>query len=171
MILRLLALVVCLSFLFAGLCSGKEPVSDAEIHAAIKELSSDSSDHSFEVLYKNPQEATKILIAELKPTARGHYLSGKHPQVVWIIRALRSLTGLDFTAPTTAHLTDDEAHFLESNAQGKVEFFGTWMSRDSIWVAPEDAQIAIIKEWREWFALRGQNHTYVNDRNYDHWYF
>jgi hypothetical protein len=45
------------------------------------------------------------------------------------------------------------------------------MSRDSVWAAPKDAQIAIIKKWQEWFAAHGHTHTYVNDTNYDHWYF
>jgi hypothetical protein len=60
------------------------------------------------------------------------------------------VTGLDFTASTRARLRDDEAHFLRVSSQGEVEFFATWMLRDSDWVAPKDAQVAIIKKWQEW---------------------
>jgi hypothetical protein len=32
-----------------------------------------------------------------------------------------------------------------------VAFFGTWMSRDSVYLAPVDAQKQIIAEWLAWF--------------------
>jgi len=154
-----------------GRTEQKEPVSDAEIRDAIGRLSSDSLARSLEVFYKNPQEATKLLIAELRPIKRGRYPGGTHPQAVWIVRALRSLTGLDFKATTHARLNDDEAHFLRASAEGEVEFFGTWMSRDADWVAPKDAQVGIIKKWQEWYARSGHTYRYVNDRNLDDWYF
>jgi hypothetical protein len=124
------------------------------------------------VLYKSPRRSTEIILASLKPVRSGQYVGGKHPQVVWNIRALRSLTGLDFQAPTQADLTEDEAHFLDHDPKtGEVHFFGTWMSRDRVWIAPLDAQTTIIKKWRKWFIEHGETFTYVNDRNFDHWYF
>lgn len=159
--LPMLTLVVSFSFFFAVPQSGKPIATDAEIRAAVAALNSQSAKNSFDLFYTNPQEATK----------RGHYLTGEHPRAVWIVRALRSLTGLDFRARTKAPPTADETHFLGLNAKGKVEFFGTWMSRDSAWVAPKDAQIQIIKQWKEWFAQRGRGCRYVNDRNFDDWYF
>jgi hypothetical protein len=165
-------LALCVS---AFPCWGQSSVSDADIRAAIGKLASTSDSESpnthFQVLYKNPERSTELLIAALKPAPRGKYLSGHHPQAVWIVRALRSLTGLDFRATTAAELSRDEAHFLDLNAQQQVLFFGTWMSRDSVWVAPKDAQIVIIKQWRDWFLQHGHNHKYVNDTNFDHWYF
>lgn len=154
-----------------GQAERKETVSDAAIRHAIEELSSQSLRDSLEVFYKNPQEATKLLIAEVRPTKRGRYPGGEHPQAVWIVRALRSLTRLDFTAVTRARLNGDETHFLRVNSAGEVEFFGTWMSRDSDWVAPKDAQVAIIKKWQEWYARSGRTYGYVNDRDLDNWYF
>lgn len=159
---------------------GQAAVSDARIAASIRSLAATPTDNlpnrQFEVFYENPVRSTELLIGSLKPVARGEYLTGQHPQSVWIIRALRSLTGLDFRAVTTADLSSDEAHFLGTEGQKwedrqKVEFFGTWMSRDTVWVAPRDAQIAIIREWRDWFAAHGHDYKYVNDRNVDHWYF
>jgi hypothetical protein len=148
-----------------------ETVSDAEIGDAIRKLPTQSWDHSLEVFYTNPEEATKLLIAELRPIKRDRYPGGEHPKAVWVVRALRSLTGLDFTAVTRARLTDDEAHFLRVSSRGEVEFFGTWMSRDSDWVAPKDAQVAIIKKWQEWYARNGHTYAYVNDRGLGDWYF
>src|SRR4029077_5342611 len=101
----------------------------------------------------------------------GKYLSDKTPQAVWIVRALRSLTGLDFKAKTRAALSSDESHFLDLDTHHRVRFFGTWMSRDSTWVAPEDAQLSIIKQWREWFAQHGHNYKYPNNKDFDDWYF
>lgn len=173
--LRLVGLTLFAVCLFSSPCRGQEPVSDASIVSAIKGLSSTSDSESpntdFQTFYRSPERSTELLIAALKPTARGKYLAGQHPQAVWIVRALRSLTGLDFRATTTARLSTDEAHFLDLNAQHQVQFFGTWMSRDSTWVAPKDAQVAIIKQWKDWFSQHGHTHKYVNDTNFDDWYF
>jgi len=152
-------------------CSPKDAVSEKEIRAAVRNLGSHTPEDRFEAFYKNPEAATRILIEELRPTVRGQYITDTHPQAVWIVRALRALTGLDFRAVTTKHLGADEAHYLGLNANGTVKFFGTWMSRDRVWVAPEDAQVAIIKQWQKWFAQYGNTHNYVNNRNYDDWYF
>jgi hypothetical protein len=149
--------------------------SDAEIKTAIAKLGEDTDQKGFakfEVLYRNPRRSAELLIASLQPVRRDQYQSGRHPQVVWSIRALRSITGLNFRASTRADMTEDEAHFLGRDPRtDEVDFFGTWMSRDRVWLAPLDAQSAIIKKWREWFEKNGQTFTYVNDRNFDHWYF
>src|SRR5277367_5012562 len=117
--LRLLGpalLAVCL----CGIpCQGQAPVSDARIIAAIQKLTSTSDsqspDYPSQTFYQNPERSTELLIAALKPTARGKYLTGQHPGAVWIVRALRSLTGMDFRASTSAELSEDEAHFLDLN--------------------------------------------------------
>ena len=129
-----------------------ETGSDAEIGDAIRELPTQSWDHSLEIFYKNPEEATKVLIAELGPIKTGRDPGGTNPQGVRTVRALRPLTGLDFTATTRARLSDDEAHFLRVSSQGEVEFFGTWMSRDPDWVAAKDARLTIIKKWQARYA-------------------
>ena len=173
--LRFFALTLLAVYFIGTPCQGQEPVSDAAIVAAIQKIpstsDSDSPNVHFQIFYKSPERSTELLIAALKPTARGKYLNGQHPQAVWIVRALRSLTGLDFRATTTAELSSDEAHFLNLNAQHQVLFFGTWMSHDSVWVAPKDAQIAIIRQWQNWFSQHGHSHKYVNDEDFDNWYF
>jgi hypothetical protein len=173
--LRFFALTILAACLINIPCTAQESVSDAAIVAAIQKLTStsdsESPDTQFQVFYKSPVRSTELLIAALKPTSRGEYLTGQHPQAVWIVRALRSLTGLDFRATTTATLSSDETHFLNMNAKHQVRFFGTWMSRDRTWVAPKDAQIAIITQWQEWFSHHGHDHKYVNDTNFDSWYF
>lgn len=166
-------LAFTLSLFFALPTQGakRQPSTQDKIQACVSHLSSESERRCFDLFYSDPQLATELLIAELEPARPGHYLSGKHPKSVWIVRALRSLTGLEFRAPTSAHLSANEAHFLGLDKRRTVTFFGTWMSRDSVWVAPEDAQIAIIKQWREWFTRNGQHYRYVNDRDVNDWYF
>ena len=168
-----LRLALTLSLFFALPTQGAKKQSSArdEIQACVSHLSGKSEKRCLDLFYRDPQLATELLIADLKPARPGHYLSGKHPKSVWIVRALRSLTGLEFRAPMNAHLSANEAHFLGLDKRGTVKFFGTWMSRDSVWVAPEDAQIAIIRQWREWFTRNGQHYRYVNDRDVDDWYF
>src|SRR5208282_3005712 len=157
------------------LCTGQEHASDAQIRAAMKQMTAWGSGDTapkerFEIFYRNPYRSTELLISALEPVRRGHYT--EHLQAVWIIRALRSLTGLDFRATTKVDLTADEAHFLDHDpVTDQVCFFGTWMSRDTVWVAPYDAQITIIKKWREWFAKEGKDYKYVNDPDFDDWYF
>ena len=171
-LIALAAVVICLSSVEAF---SQQTPSDAEIRAAIGRLGEETDSKGFvkfEILYKNPRRSTELLIATLKPIRRGQYVEGKHPEVVWSIRALRSLTGLNFRGPTQADLTEDEAHFLDHDpTTDEVNFFGTWMSRDRVWVAPLDAQTTIIRKWQRWFREHGQSFTYVNDRNFDDWYF
>ena len=111
---RFALVTVFLCLLPIGTYAQEKP-SDAEIKAAMAKLYDGKDDSGFaplEILYKNPRRSAEILIASLKPVRRGQYVGGNHPQVVWNIRALRSLTGIDFRAHTHADLTEDEAHFL-----------------------------------------------------------
>ncbi len=121
------------------------------------------------VLYQYPTVAARLLTERLQPAARGKHRD--HPVVVWYIRALRSLTGLDFTATTRAQLADSEAEYLQRDSAGTVHFFGWHMAWDDTWLAPQDAQLAIIRQWRSWFAKRGRTFRYVNDPKHDHWYY
>jgi hypothetical protein len=164
-------LLLLATFCTIGLpVAGQQRATDAEIHAAIAQLNNDSIDSSLKTFYTSPYRSTELLISDLSLTHRGRYHN--HPHAVWVIRALRSLTGQDFRAPTRADLTEDEAHFLDHDPNtDDVLFFGTWMSRHTVWIAPHDAQIAIIKKWRRWFVQYGKGLKYVNDPVADHWYF
>ena len=122
------------------------------------------------VLYRDPAVATGALIERLEPARPGMHYHDDHPTVVWYVRALRSLTGLDFTAPTT-QLADSEAGYLQRDSVGNVRLFGWEMGWDRTWVAPEDAQRTIIQKWRTWFGKEGRGFKYVNDPDHEHWYF
>ena len=145
--------------------------SKDQLREAIQQLGKHATLELIEMFWAKPEEAARLLIDELKPVKRGSYHSGEHPHTVVCIRALRFLTSLDFRAPTRKNLTAKERNFLDPEGLGKVRFFGTWMSRDSVFVAPVDAQETIIEQWRTWFAKEGRGYKYVKNQSITSWYF
>ena len=145
--------------------------ADLLIQEAIRNLGNGRYPDDLVIFWRHPRRSTELLLDELKLVPRGKYPNGKHPHVVWCIRALRSLTGLDFRGVTREKLNEDERQFLRVGKDGSVKFFGTWMSRDLVWVAPEDAQKQIIVRWKNWFKKEGARHSYINDEHMDNWYF
>jgi hypothetical protein len=101
--------------------------------------------------------------------------------VGWSLRALRSLTGgMEFRAKTSHKFGDT---VIERNRQefiggkqfatdGTVRFFGVWMSRDSLYLAPQDAQRKIIQMWKSWYDSQGKDFVYAPFKDDpDSWYF
>jgi hypothetical protein len=168
--LRTVLLVVLVHGAAIGLPQIAAAGDDAPIRSAIRNLDG-PFEAGFEVLWRHPQRATEMLVAMIAPVRAGTYEHGRHPPVVWYLRALRSLTGLNFRGATKELLDEEEEHWLRVGADGSVEFFGTWMSRDRVWVAPEDAQNEIIRQWRQWFASQGNSHRYESNRRVESWYF
>lgn len=135
------------------------------------------------VLRKKPSEAVACLIRQLRVvnvTVLRPEDKSRRPddfRTIWSIRALRYLTGgEDFCAPTAHfnHLDKDRQHFLtlRCGPGSEVSFFGVWMSRDIIYVAPKDAQKAIIRKWIGWYQAEGtQRESYAPVRSLDDWYF
>lgn len=158
-------------------CRSQDSRSIRDIEAALRrfptavigQFSEDSIDSVLVVLHRHPALAAERLVGRLAPVARGRH--HPVPRVVWYIRALRSLTGLDFEALTNAALTDDEQSYLRTDSLGRVRFFGWHMAWDETWLAPRDAQATIIAQWQRWFARTGKSFKYVNDPNHDHWLY
>lgn len=142
---------------------------DALINTTMRHIGGDDYEQDFKIFSQHPQRSTELLIKSLRPVRRGKYRA--HPRVVWYIRALRFLTRSDFKGRTDGRLTDDEKNFLVYDEGRRVKFFGTWMSRDIAFVAPKDAQIKIIRQWRDWFTRNGKTHNYSDSTPLDDWYF
>lgn len=51
-----------------------------------------------------------------------------------------------------------------------MAFFGVWMSRDVIYVAPKDALEGIIERWRTWLQAGGARYPYPLGDDME-WYF
>lgn len=166
-----------------------QQVSSADI---IAKLGSDENDlERLKALSQRPATSARLLIAELHPVPGVRILSDEQYRekwkdtlhVIWCIRALRYLTGgLEFTAKTNHAFGSRE---IEQNRKwfiggeqfpkdGTVRFFGVWMSRDSTYIAPRDAQIEIIQNWKQWYKDDGQAFPYVDSnqkQSADVWYF
>ncbi len=127
-------------------------------------------------------ESARLLIQELHPVDGARILSQEHQSqewkdtehITWCLRALRTLTGgLEFRATTSHHFGNTE---LDENREwftggdrfkkdGTLKFFGVWMSRDSLYIAPKDAQAKIIEKWKTWYKIKGKNFAYSPFKN------
>ena len=140
----------------------------------------------FDALADDPHASVALLVSELHPIPCKVYYNIKKTEesqhVINCLRALRYLTGLTFTAKTSQVLADDARQFLDFNKQmhddnpeHKIHFFGVWMSRDADFVAPRDAQLSIINQWRKWQRQYGNSFKYVPAKKaaeaMDEWYW
>ena len=135
---------------------------------AVQRLGFQTKSEDLAILTNNPAASVKLLIAELSLIPEKKILNAKQSDhekamhVIWCVRALRYLTGLDFHG-TTGHrfsATEDEMarrDLLNRSKDGQVAFFAVWMSRDSIYVAPKDTQKEIIAKWKRSKGVRPSN--------------
>ena len=138
---------------------------------------------SFALFRSDPATAACYLIDELQVLPetwiRGGYQKN-HPKtmhVVWSLWALRHITGgLSFKGKTKHRFNDSNE--IEANRRqflrpenNEVPFFAVWMSRDSLAIAPLDAQNDIIVKWTKWYRETGARYSYVPSEDVDDWYF
>lgn len=121
-------------------------------------------------LAANPAASVPLLIAGLHvipdsaESAKDDSPSMEH--VLWMIRGLRYVTGgLDFCAKSKHAFGSSEEeknrhYWLTLHHKGCLTFWGYWMSRDRIYVAPPDAQRSIISQWQHWYATTGKTFQY-----------
>ncbi len=97
----------------------------------------------------HPQRTVDLVLPTLKPVRRG--LSLGAPNMVWRVRVLQRLTGLAFEARTNKKLSAEERESLLPDSLGRVPFAGEKAKLGMTWIAPPDAQKAIIAQWRMWW--------------------
>ena len=138
---------------------------------------------AFVTFRSQPTVAACYLINDLRIVQETWIRGGDqnmHPEtmhVIWCLRALRYITGgINFKGNTKYHFNDSSER--ESNRRqllrrdyNEVPFFAVWMSRDSLAIAPTDAQRAIIKKWIEWYAKNSSTFNYNSAGTVDDWYF
>lgn len=170
-------------------CGASGPVKD--VVAKLGELGVPTPDQ-WEVLATEPAAAACELVRCLHTVHETHvagYEQGKHPgtmRVIWAIRLLRYLTDCqDFRAPTAENpatwdnvrrdflLGDSsDAPVHDSKRAHGMRFFQTWMSRDSVFIAPVDAQRSIIEQWQRWYQTLGSHgFQFQTCESIDNWYF
>lgn len=160
--------------------------TEAEVPAVVKDLGywakSPDWQHAMGCLDKHGQIAAGLLLDELHPipetditlaNERDHK-AGIH--VIWCVRGLRYLTGLNFMAGSAAEIRkqkmpDDRKYWILLQSGDSVKMYGTWMSRDETFIAPPDIQAAVIAKWKAWYAADGANFKYRNDMNFIDWFF
>ena len=167
------------------------PTKAIAIDELVQSLGTDDTDlERIKLLVRRPKESARLLVAGLHPVTGVRLLSGEREarwkdtlHVVWCLRALRYITGgLEFRGKTAHRFGSGEIEqrrewFVGDEQFSKdrtVRFFGVWMSRDSTYIAPRDAQIEIIHKWKEWYAQYGKTFRYVNpdqEQKWDIWYF
>ena len=190
----LASILIAAALTGAGASSPLKCGTNAPVTEAIAGLMGDRSALSdrLSVLSHNPVDAACRLIASLHVVGDTHvagYEQGRHRdtmRVIWALRALRYLTDCqDFRAPThenPATWSELRRDWLLRDSTGApianwkpadgVPFFRTWMSRDSVFIAPRDAQARIIARWRQWYQKSGRQGAHFHAcESMDEWYF
>lgn len=149
-----------------------------------------SEKKTIDEIKKHPNEYCKLLMDELQ-VIEVDYIDGyekdkeKYKNAIHVIdclRMLRMLSGKKFygSSKYNFEISDTSSEydlqrlrygFLHADKKSKMPFFSVWMSRDSIFIAPPDAQKEMIQQWKEWYKkIRGKIDMPENT-NVDFWYF
>lgn len=143
------------------------------LRGAVRQLGLPGNDNFAGVngLAKTPRASANLLVQQLhtvrnpaSTTVSDNDTYVNH--VLWVIRALRYITGgMDFCAPTNHKFAKSGQgayrnywlHFANKNC---VTYFAVWPSRGQFFIAPVDAQQKIIEAWRQWYAEDSKDFDY-----------
>lgn len=175
---------IILTVFVANASNAEVQCSEGTIEKIIDGLGYDpSSSYAEELrcLAAYPSKSAKLLIAQLhivsekkiSPEDASTHQSTMH--VIWSIRGLRYITGgMDFTSETSVNknkLGKPYWSLLTIRKKNELTFFGTRMSHDTIYLAPSDVQLSVIKQWKDWYAIDGQTYVYKPAVSNIDWYF
>lgn len=128
----------------------------------------------------HPKEYVKLLVEQLSITSNTDKITFSNTnerkddlRIIWSIRALRYLTGIQFSAPINTEASTEKKKFqflLKRNEQG-LKFFGVKMSTETIYLAPIDTQFEIIKNWYSWSCKNLDTHSFPDEVDINEWYF
>lgn len=180
-ILRCCAISISL-FVCKDLLANNIVCEDKQIEGIVQRLNEENSElkQDMRKLSSNPYHAMGCLIKELHPIEEIeiiHTEFDKHKStmhVVWCIRTLRYLTGLDFRSRSNYKFKRNEKnrkYLLSNGRKEKLSFFAVWMSRDIIYFAPQDTQMDIIEKWEKWYSTDAKSFNYKQDEDINNWYF
>jgi hypothetical protein len=182
----ILLLVFCLCCMFSHQGLGNSE-NQEDLESIVKDLGKfNLPDQQFEKLREDPLKGARLLTEELRVIHETRIVNWEHDahkeaiHVIWCIRALRYITGgLDFRARTAHEFGNSEIeqrrkYWLNLGREdGELPFFAVWPSRDSLYVAPKDAQKAIIAKWLEWYREEAATFEFnpLRKDNPEEWYF
>lgn len=142
-------------------------LSDTELKQ-VENLNASTIREVWDLMAGDPKASTRVLINTLKVSEETTSVTVDNN--IWRLRAIHALTGIRFKGVTKAELDKEQRHFLQL-ADGKINFYGTWMSRDMTWVAPRDAQQDIINQWQAWLSSSAKTHSYLCTSSLIDYYF
>jgi len=157
-----------------------------EVPATVKNLGHWENGYDYDIplgcLSEHGEQAAGLLLNELRPMPEGVIgleEQGQHADsmhVIWCIRALRYITGLDFKAGSAAalrkmKLAGGARDLLLIGSGDEVLVFSVAMSHDTTYIAPEDVQKAVFEKWKAWYASQGKGFKYSAHTHLDDWYF
>jgi hypothetical protein len=116
-----------------------------------------------EALLKNPRNSSCLLINNLKTIP----LDTSNPgfwNTIGTLSVLERLTCTSMRGKTTEKFLGREEeqrkHFLGAQESDEVAFVGYHMTNSEFFVAPVDAQLAIINKWHAWYKQKSEGYSY-----------
>jgi hypothetical protein len=134
-----------------------------EMDTRIAALSINSTYQDLEHLDRLGCSAIPALVGDLQVvtdtelTADDQTKKVKATHAAWVVAALRYITGTDFYGQASgaelSRYSEKARYFLKQFAPSHhVKIFGSWMSRGTLYFAPERAQRQIIRKWKDYSA-------------------
>ena len=125
-------------------------------------------------------EAAGLLVKELHVVEDSDFAPETYTKhrdalhVVWAIRSLRAITGIDQKGGSAQELKTRKPHkhlldILIVDSGDQVRFFGVFMSHEHIVTAPQDIQKEIIGKWNDWYKTQGASFKYQMSTSPDFW--
>jgi hypothetical protein len=145
----------------------------------IAKLGSDEASSQLDFIDQFGCAAVPELVGNLRVVPRGHYPPQHQPEevqrVVYLVAALRYVTGEDFygtiSPPELKAYDGPGRQFLLEDAPPRhAKFFGWWMSRGSLYLAPERTQAQIIAAWRRYARSGACKHSTWRGRTLSNFY-
>jgi len=151
-----------------------------KIRVSVESLAKDEDyAERFRLFETDPASAACYLIKQLKVVSE-KVVSGYKDKpaqtmhVIWSLRALCSITGgLRFKGNTRYQFgkTEENRKYFLGAEENEVPFFAVWMSRDTAYIAPMDAQKEIINKWVAWYGKNGETFHYSSTEGWQACYF
>jgi hypothetical protein len=145
----------------------------------IERLGSDEASSQLDLIDQFGCAAVPELVRNLRVVPRGHYPPQHQPEevqrVVYLIAALRYITAEDFYGTISRRelkaYDGPGRQFLPEDAPPRhAKFFGWWMSRGSLYLAPERTQAQIIAAWRVYARSGACKHSTWRGRTLSDFY-
>ncbi len=172
--MRYYCMFIALFFLVAG-----ESLASPVDRDLLAQLDSDNAIEALSKMKLHPKEYVKLLVEQLTTTGNTDKITFDNINErrvdlhnVWVVRALRYLTGVQFSAPFNPEAPTEGIRFqFLRKSEGNLKFFGVKMSTETIYLAPIDVQVEIIKNWHRWSCENIDTHSYPDEVDINEWYF